>query len=270
MQTDFDKKNLMPLPTHYIKAFFRHLRHAHARGGFGVHSPFVFHWLTTVLYERTPFYAYQSLANIRKSLLKNRTKISLQGFGTGHARKTEIRQIVRQSCAPQRQAELLLRIANASRAKSIVELGTNVGLSTLYLAAANQNSCVTTFEGEPQLHRFATQLFAQNHAKNITAIYGEIDQTLPDFLSKTDRIDLAFFDANHTAEATLRYFDLCLPKAHTQTIFIFHDIHLTADMELAWNTIKKHSKIRATIDTFCMGIAFFNADLQKEDFVVKF
>ena len=34
--------------------------------------------------------------------------------------------------------------------------------------------------------------------------------------------------------------------------------------------LKKHPKVTATIDLFFMGIVFFNTNLSKEDFVLRF
>jgi hypothetical protein len=41
-------------------------------------------------------------------------------------------------------------------------------------------------------------------------------------------------------------------------------------MTEAWEEIQKHPKVTATIDLFFVGIVFFNTDLSKEDFVLRF
>jgi hypothetical protein len=38
----------------------------------------------------------------------------------------------------------------------------------------------------------------------------------------------------------------------------------------AWEEIKTHPKVTTTIDLFFMGVVFFNSELSKEDFVLKF
>ncbi len=255
---------------HQIKARANYLRHAHARGGFGVHSPFVFHWLNSVLYERSYFYAYQHLRTIRKNLKNDKTIVDLQGFGTASARKTKIKNIANSACTKRKFAELLFRIVNHSKAQNILELGTNLGLTTLHLAKANSQAQIVTLEGEPALHAFATQLFQHEKAQNINAILGDITETLPQALQLLPTIDIAFFDANHRYAPTIEYFQKCLPHAHANTLFIFDDIHRSKEMERAWNEIKSNPKIRVTIDIFQMGIAFFNTDLQKEDYIVAF
>ena len=255
---------------HQIQARATYLRHAHRKGGYGIHSPFVFHWLNSVLYERTPFYAYNRLRRLRQQLLHNTDTITLQGFGTAGSRQSTIHHIVKHSCSKRKYAELLFRIVNASHARHIIELGTNVGLTTLHMAAADSHAHIITLEGEPQLHTFAKILFDKHHADNIRTICGDIDHTLAQALQTMPTIDLVFFDANHTGEATMRYFRQCRPYAHQHTLFIFDDIHRSADMEQAWHTIQTDTHITTTIDIFQMGIAFFNTDLQKENHIVAF
>jgi len=53
-------------------------------------------------------------------------------------------------------------------------------------------------------------------------------------------------------------------------VFIFDDIHWSEGMTEAWEVIKKHPKVTSTIDLYFMGIVFFNPDLSKENFVLKF
>lgn len=54
---------------------------------------------------------------------------------------------------------------------------------------------------------------------------------LPEVLGNLPKLDIVFFDANHTYEATINYFEQCLPKAHSKTVFIFDDIHWSEEME---------------------------------------
>jgi hypothetical protein len=40
-------------------------------------------------------------------------------------------------------------------------------------------------------------------------------------------------------------------------------------MENTWEIIKKHPKVKVTIDTFQWGIVFFRAEQEKEHFVIR-
>ncbi len=40
-------------------------------------------------------------------------------------------------------------------------------------------------------------------------------------------------------------------------------------MEEAWEEIKKHPKVKVTIDTFQWGIVFFRKEQEKEHFIIR-
>ena len=67
---------------------------------------------------------------------------------------------------------------------------------------------------------------------------------------KPQIFDLIYFDGNHSQKATLDYFELLLPTITNDSVWIFDDIHWSAEMENAWEIIKKHPKVKVTIDTF--------------------
>ncbi|MDR9458281.1 MAG: class I SAM-dependent methyltransferase [Salegentibacter sp.] len=81
--------------------------------------------------------------------------------------------------------------------------------------------------------------------------------------------DLIYFDGHHTKEATLKYFELLLPTAHNDSVFVFDDIHWSRGMEEAWDIIKKHPEVRVSIDTFHLGLIFFRKEQVKQDFIIR-
>jgi len=83
------------------------------------------------------------------------------------------------------------------------------------------------------------------------------------------QLDFVFVDGNHQKEATLKYFEWCLPKAHEGTLLIFDDIYWSEGMKAAWNEIKANPKVTVTIDLFWIGLVFFKPGQAKEDFLVR-
>ncbi len=126
-----------------------------------------------------------------------------------------------------------------------------------------------TFEGAGSVADVARQNFASVAADNITVVEGDIDSTLREFLSDDRRVDFAFMDANHTREATTDYFERLLNVLHDNSVLIVDDIHLTPGMELAWLDIQRHERVRATVDLYRCGIAFFIPSLDKQHVVLR-
>ena len=127
-----------------------------------------------------------------------------------------------------------------------MDLGTSFGITTAYLAKANQNLRITTFEGCPETLKIAQSVFTKLELKNIKPILGNINQTLPEALADIETLDFAFFDANHRKLPTIEYFEKCLAKKHENSCFVFDDIYWSEEMKSAWNEIKQHPEVSIT------------------------
>jgi phage pi2 protein 07 len=53
------------------------------------------------------------------------------------------------------------------------------------------------------------------------------------------------------------------------SVWIFNDNHKSIENENTWEIIKKHPKVKVTIDVFHFGIVFFRAEQEKEHFVIR-
>ena len=253
-----------------IKVRLQYILRAHYRKGHWVHSPFTFHTLNYVIFERTPYYSFNIIESLRQQLLHDNTTLTLQPLGTSQAKTTTIAPELKNSTKSPRQAQLLQRLCASNQSHYIIELGTNLGLSTAYLASNNSNSQVYTLEGQPQLCQIAQQNFKQLHLNNIQIIEGNINNTLPTLIQQIPQIDLLFIDANHQYQATINYYKLAKSKVHKNTIIIFDDIHWSEGMQQAWNEIRQDPDIRLAIDIFHMGIIWFNTDIPKQHYIVAF
>jgi predicted O-methyltransferase YrrM len=243
----------------------------------GLHSPFVFGLYTTVIRHNGEFGAYARIEARRRELLKSSKIIMVKDFGAGSqvagAGGTErrVRAIARHAAKPPRLAQLLFRLVNHFRPATILELGTSLGLTTAYLAAADSRHQIITFEGCPNTAAVARETFEKLGLKNVRLVEGNLDQTLLATLAGLQKpVDFAFFDGNHRYEPTLRYFEQCLAKAHENSVFVLDDIHWSAEMEQAWEAIKAHPAVTVTIDLFYVGLVFFRKAQPKQDFWLRY
>ena len=238
--------------------------------GFGVHSPFIFYFSKFVLYEKNPFYVFSEIESVRKSLKKDDGIITITDFGMGKSGDKKIKDIASKSLKSKKYGQLLYRIARFGKCETILELGTSLGITTSYLASANVAANCVTMEGCPEIARKAQENFDSLQLKNISVVVGDISKNLSSVIENLEKIDLLFIDANHNSSAVLNYFDQCQSKIHNNSIMIIDDISWSKDMEYAWQTIKNSEKVSATIDLFQMGIVFFNPDLHKKKYKMRF
>jgi predicted O-methyltransferase YrrM len=164
---------------------------------------------------------------------------------------------------------LLFRLVNFQQSATVLEIGTSFGLTTAYLAAANQQARVITLEGCPATAQIAQGNFKQLKLKNISLITGNFEETLPALLSTTDQLDFVFFDGNHQYEPTLRYFEWCLAKRTAESIFVLDDIYWSKEMTRAWRAICARPEVMISIDLFYFGLVFFRDKQPKQHFTIK-
>ncbi|UGS24398.1 O-methyltransferase [Flavobacterium channae] len=262
---------------HIIKAYIKFL--LHSKNEHGVHSPFVFDLVTKCFYNTSDYPEYKVLKNYRKSLLNNKNTIEVTDFGAGSrvfkSNTREIAKIAQTAGITPKNAELLFRIVRYFQPKSVLEIGTSLGLATSALSLGTEKAKIITLEGCPNTQKQA-QVQLQSQSFGTNSSFQNIEFVNTEFSSYFKTLHLSpithhliYFDGNHSKKATLDYFEALLPTITNDSVWIFDDIHWSADMEEAWETIKNHPKVTVTIDTFQWGIVFFRAEQQKEHFVIN-
>lgn len=238
----------------------------------GIHSPFIFD-LVKIIYDNTNYYCYDSIELLRNKLKNSNKQISYNDLGAkGNANNKNvfIKNIAKRSIKPAKYGQLLFRLANHFQPKSVLELGTSLGISTSYLASVNSTNTIITVEGAPEVAAIAKDNFEYLQLNNIKQFVGNFDLVLPELLQNIDKLDLIFFDGNHRKDPTMNYFKQCLTKTHEGSVFIFDDIYWSSEMKEAWTEIKNHPQVKVTVDLFQFGIVFFRSGQAKEHFVIQF
>ncbi len=243
--------------------------------GHGVHSPFVFDFMTNVMLDKKNYDSYQEIEILRNFLLKNSTKIEVEDFGAGssviQSNFRVVKKIAASSLKSKKYAQLLFRMVKYYQPENIIELGTSLGITASYLASGNSLANVYTCEGSKNIAAIAQNNFTQLKLKNIELIQGDFSNTLTDLLNRIQKIDFAFIDGNHRKIPTLEYFSYLLNFSKPNTILVFDDIHWSIEMEEAWEKIQQHPQVTLTLDLFFIGIVFLNPDFkQKQHFILRY
>ncbi len=238
----------------------------------GIHSPFVYDLTTKCFYQKTILSKKNTLKLYRKKLLSNRENIEVTDFGAGSkvfkSNLRPIHKIAMYAGISSKSANLLCNISEYFKPKTVIEIGTSLGIGTAAIHVGNPIAKITTLEGCNNTARVAQKQFDHFSFKNIDIITGEFSKTLPT-LPFSNLLDMVYFDGNHQKKPTLDYFHHCLQFIHNESFFIFDDIHWSKEMEDAWEEIKKHPKVKVTIDTFQWGIVFFRKEQEKEHFIIR-
>ena len=258
-----------------VKSYIKFL--SNSTNEHGVHSPFVFDFVMKCIYDKTNYPEYEVLKIYRKFLLENKNTIEVTDFGAGSrvfkSNNREIAKIAQTAGISQKNAELLFRIVRYFQPKTILEIGTSLGLATSALSSGNQNAEIISLEGCPNTMAITKEMFQNSsfkfNAENIKFVNTKFEDYLSNCQLKTENWQLIYFDGNHSKKATLAYFETLLPTISNDSVWIFDDIHWSLDMEEAWDSIKNHPEVSVTIDTFQWGIVFFRKEQNKEHFIIN-
>jgi predicted O-methyltransferase YrrM len=246
-----------------------------AKNEHSIHSPFVFELYCNAIKNDSLYYVFNDLKKLRHGLEADNTVLTIEDLGAGSKHfkdgKRKVSDIAKHGITSEKNSRLLFRLVEYFHPENIVELGTSLGVNTLYLASPSLKSKVTTLEGSKSLCEFAGNLFRQRKQKNIEVVEGNFDKTFAEVIKKIKRLDFLFIDGNHKKNPTLNYFETALQKIHNDSVFVMDDIYWSEEMESAWQEIKKHPRVTLTIDLFQFGIVFFRSEHKvKEHFVLRF
>ena len=267
----------MNLLRFYFSFFFRWLDFFFkAQTKHDVHSPFVSEFIEEVIENERTYYTFLIVETLRKKLLRNNSKVKITDYGAGSMinkkPQRSILNLTKYAAISPQLGRILFNIVRIHKPKTMLELGTSLGISTLYQAGAAPNAKFITIEGCPE-----TALVAQNNLNSlgmhkIELQTGIFTEKLPNALQQLKRLDYLYIDGDHRSENTLKYFETCLPLAHEGSLFVIADIHWSKDMEVAWAQLKQHPEVSVSIDLFHFGLLFFRKTTQyKSDFsIVKY
>jgi len=260
--------------------FFRILRYieyllfARHRKGQGIHSPYVFDLVTRVFRNKTDHQFVLTIESMRKKNISDNRTIEVLDLGAGSSRlKTNSRkvsEIARYSAVPEKYGLLLSNLAAEYGNKPIIEFGTSLGISTMYLAAGSHGSIVYTMEGCPQTASVAAENFSIAGFDNIKLMRGSFDDLLSGIRRQNINPGLVFIDGNHHKEPVCRYFREICEISNYEAVIVIDDIHYSREMEAAWDEIKAEGSVTLTIDIFRMGLVLTRRGMGKCNYIVRY
>ena len=256
-----------------IAAALRYLLFSGHRKGHGIHSPFVFDFITGVLRKDMPAKEKEAVNSIRRSMEDCKIRVTVNDLGAGSGSLQGSRRlcdIARRSSVHHRYGKMLYNIASAYDGLSILEMGTSLGISSLYLALGAPSSEIVSIEGCPALSAIAEKNFSKAGVDNIRVLRGDFKEVLPGLKEDGYKASLVFVDGNHRKRAVLEYFKSLKELIAGESVIILDDINYSFEMNEAWKEIKSDLDVSLSIDVFQMGLLFFKKGMVKQDFVIRY
>jgi predicted O-methyltransferase YrrM len=235
-----------------------------------------------VMYDKHAYRIWNNIEQVRARMIASREVVEFVDYGSGMrllgekaSSKRLVREIAKGSLAKAKYAQMLFRLVNwlghqlrkDNEGLTLVELGTSLGVTTAYLAGVDTRDKVYTYEGCEAVAKIAKENWKLLGINNIDCRVGAIDEEI--LRRSLGRVDMAFVDANHIYEASMKYFDVLAEKVHEKSVVVMDDIHHSEEMEKAWKEICADKRVTSTIDLYQMGLVFFDKHYWKRNYRMR-
>ncbi|MCK9311737.1 MAG: hypothetical protein M0P26_05615 [Bacteroidales bacterium] len=232
-----------------LKEAIQYRINARHHKGFGIHSPYLFHLITSVLQEKYPFYCFKPIESLRKKRFNKHSIFSpLKKAHSG---------------------QIIFRIIQDAKFKTLLELGTSSGIETQYMAFANQKARCISVTDSDESAAVAQKGFQIQGLKQIELHLLKSEEMPETIIDKLENLDFVLFNKIADPQKYQDLFRKCLCKRENGSIFVFMNMHESPCKTQAWENIRTHQEVQVSIDLFDLGIILFNPELEKKNYVIR-
>jgi len=248
------------------------LRHQfRATGPRSVHSPWLYQ-----LYQalRKPDALKDSkitkIAFLHGQLRADHSPLIFNEIGSREGRiKSTVCRVYKRTASSVRNAEMIAELASHFNGKTILEMGTAFGTTTLAMHFAARKSRIITLEGVPEIAAIAQENFNQYEAAHVALKIGRFADTLPQVIPDEKELALVFIDGHHSRKPTMEYLEMIVPALAERAVVVLDDIYYSRDMKQCWSELQQHPVFQVKMDFFRFGLLIKNADLSRESFRLR-
>ena len=243
-----------------------YLTRARHRGGHGIHSPFLFRLITTVIEDKRELTDYLVLKELKKmalKLLSNSSDPLIQElFKKFNLPVSKPRKLYRKVEMPIKYAKVVFRLIRELKPAVVINYGDTLGINLSVAAMAQNPACVYQVTNKPEYRLLCERLLKKSDTSNIQWINTEADSPVT-----TEFVIINYPDQPELTESIIRK---SLSNHGDNDLLIVRGIHDSAKTEAIWLELIANDSVRISLDLFEVGIALFCRKLQKENFIYNF
>ena len=243
-----------------------YLRRAQHRKGHGIHSPFLFRLITTVIENKERLPEYKTLNLLKKNaqelLLHGSDPLFDSVYKQFNLPSSKRKKLYNKVEMPIRYAKVIFRLIREFKPPVIFNYGSTFGTHLATMALANSESVVYQQSNNPAYELYCRELLNEFDIPNIRFNTEKVEATA----------DPEFVIINYPENPALARIgiDQSLKMKGDNAVLIIRGIHESKEMEMVWDEIIESNNVRVSLDLFEIGIALFRKGLQKENFVHRF
>ncbi|MBO7301508.1 MAG: hypothetical protein J6U58_02245 [Bacteroidaceae bacterium] len=214
-----------------IKGYIYRIRH---NRGYGVQSPSAFFFVTEVLKERLPYYAYAGVEEIADK----------KGF----------------FC--KKHAKALFRITNYFNPTNCIAIESTTAAAIMAMAKPTADKyCISNNKEE-----IKESIKALLNTLNCQTIAGDCCQELTEAIANVGQIGMLYIGK---CEEQASLLSVALPHTNKNSIIIVEGINRSKESRLWWNEVIKDPRTIVTYDMYSYGILFFDKEKCKQNYTLK-
>lgn len=236
-----------------IKRYRTALKRHHRSKGFGIHSPFAFNFVRFVLREKSPYYCYESLDDLRHAVID-----SLRGV-KNHPRVISFKGL-----------KMIFRIANYFNPPCILQVGTCYGMTAASMLNVSSQSRLWLYE--PHLSDYP--VVAQVLAPYLDSIecYNRLDVAFTDYCNSVAANDCRFVLVNSIPEdedfEPLK--SLLTSLLADDCVIVVRNIHRSSAIKQLWRQLKQSMQHGQSFTNEQDGVIVAKKSLNLEHFFLWF
>lgn len=235
----------MGIVRRYRTSWSRH----HRSRGFGIHSPFAFRFVREVLGERLPYYAYDQITTLHK------TVIAQSGSRWPHTGIITLKH-----------AKMLYRIVNHFNPSHLLQVGAGSGVTSACMLAVNSQSRLSLYE--PHLNAKPVARRVLESMGERVQCYDEMIATLADYrnLLPQDAIPFVLVNDLQSQDEYQALVDYLTTVVMNQAVIVLRNVHRQPLIKQLWLTLKAATPMGQTYTNEKLAIIYATPKLQREDF----
>ena len=209
--------------------------------------------------EDQPVRGVEWIEQERKKLLSDKREFERMDLGAGRPReKDSVRRIAQTALSTPAECRRLWRLASFLKPKKTLELGTSLGISSAYIASGHPSMHYMGVEGDPFLAHQTEQMLRKVDQGQIKVHASSIRDALNRAQEEDQHFDLVYMDGHHEYEATTTYFKMVVEMITSGSMVVVDDITWSNEMLKAWEEIRRHPLVTASLSYMGVGYLFFS------------
>ncbi|RXQ96112.1 hypothetical protein EO244_04510 [Ancylomarina salipaludis] len=243
----------MPHFKYHIQKRFTRLISRHYRG-FGLDSPFVYHFVRNVIEAKMHYYPFRKLDRLCQNILS-----VLEGaISNKNLKEDENLWYVSEfnhlkDCT--KLNRFIFRLVNFVNPKSLAFIGDDSGLNLIYLAKTDTRRDLYCMGARGFVHDFAHPILKEQALSNI--VFSDLNTDL--------NFDFIQISRSVSSEVLLKFEQNLDKYLNEECYLIIENINRDEKMISLWDRLKKLDRFTVSLDLFDVGILIARKGLKKQE-----